>query len=381
MDAFRGIAALSVLVGHCVGAYTHNWKANWEVHLLYGGPVHLYAPFWNMGQVGVALFFFISGFLLYISFGKAWADGRAAPSTASFYKRRFRRIAPAYYASLAILLVLNWAGAVGHEHAPRSVGDVFLHLSFLHNLTPESVSTINGVYWTLAPEAQFYLVLPFIASWFHGKRRFVALFAIITASGLYRVFMSRFAMSHGLGDISHIITPFNFSLIWRLDQFAVGMFFAGLWLESGCAGTANAVPSKSRLNGVFAVVSLALVVVLCLLLDDPAGWLAGSNPVIMSLAFGGLIIGTVGSGPVVKKIIANPLLQFAGIISYSIYLWHMVIVIELNRYFPARTEPGLGKLACFTASGLVLSVAAGLASYLMFERPFLKKVRRAASAP
>nr|MCR5701460.1 acyltransferase [Lachnospiraceae bacterium] len=101
------------------------------------------------GEIGVTIFFLISGFGLFYSLD------RKEQNYFCFMKRRFVRIAPEYYVFLMFLLFFT--PSVGYISF-AGMKDVLLHLLFLHNITPQTSGTINGVLWTMAVTVQFYLI-------------------------------------------------------------------------------------------------------------------------------------------------------------------------------------------------------------------------------
>jgi peptidoglycan/LPS O-acetylase OafA/YrhL len=102
VDSLRAIAALLVFAGHTVTETTslavHPERFVWAT---------------NVAYEGVALFFLISGFLLYRPFVAARAGGRAVPLP-DYARRRVLRIVPAYWAALSIFLAL---GLVSRAHS------------------------------------------------------------------------------------------------------------------------------------------------------------------------------------------------------------------------------------------------------------------------
>ena len=111
----------------------------------------------SFGYVGVFLFFVISGFCIHLQWAKARASGQPHEIRfGAFWKRRFRRLYPAYLIALALYLGLT-ALSVGIKVTGAFVYDVLMHVFMLHNLDPKTAYSINGVFWTLAIEEQLYL--------------------------------------------------------------------------------------------------------------------------------------------------------------------------------------------------------------------------------
>src|SRR6266550_7632994 len=152
IDALRGIAALGVVVYHAVGQAGNAVPQN-----LLKWPVVFIHSLSSFGYVGVFLFFVISGFCIHLQWARAQAAGRTHEVRfAAFWKRRFRRLYPAYLIALALFL-LTAAVSVGIKVTGRFIYDVAMHVFMLHNLDPKTAYSINGVFWTLAIEEQLYL--------------------------------------------------------------------------------------------------------------------------------------------------------------------------------------------------------------------------------
>lgn len=112
------------------------------------------------GWVGVGMFFVISGFCMGASTERKFSDGFSGRVYARYVINRFLRIAPSYYASIAFwYFIITQYDVVVKPVAPF---DILTHLLFIHNFFQQTMYSISGVYWTLAAEMQFYILLPFI---------------------------------------------------------------------------------------------------------------------------------------------------------------------------------------------------------------------------
>src|SRR6266404_1213201 len=151
IDALRGAAALGIVLYHAVGVAGDTGPQN-----LLRWPVVFIHSLTSFGYVGVFLFFVISGFCIHLQWAKARAAGRTNEiKFGAFWKRRIRRLYPAYLIALALYLLMT-ALSVGLKLTGGFVYDVVLHLFMLHNLDPKTAYSINSVFWTLAIEEQLY---------------------------------------------------------------------------------------------------------------------------------------------------------------------------------------------------------------------------------
>jgi peptidoglycan/LPS O-acetylase OafA/YrhL len=153
LDAMRGGAALMVVGYHALSVAPQTAFAGWE--WLLPKVVGFIVQF---AYAGIYMFFVISGFCIHLYWARARAAGIDSPvvNFFAFWKRRVRRLYPAYLAALVLFLVYA-AYKAPVAITPFYVWDVVLHLFMLHNFDPHTTYTINGAFWTLAVEEQLYL--------------------------------------------------------------------------------------------------------------------------------------------------------------------------------------------------------------------------------
>lgn len=152
LDGLRAIACLSVLFFH------FRWISSEYIQAFpTQGPLAYVTAFFLFGNAGVILFFLLSGFLLFLPFAKALLfEDTKWPSVRRFYVRRVFRILPVYYLSLILFILF-----VHPEFLRLAQWSAILKFfTFLMNYN--LAQQINGVFWTLAIEFQFYLLLPLI---------------------------------------------------------------------------------------------------------------------------------------------------------------------------------------------------------------------------
>src|SRR5882724_10656327 len=141
LDGLRAIAALMVVFYHC------------------GVELRL-PPFVIPGYSGVHLFFVLSGYLISRPFWARLVSGQPLPSWRKYGARRFVRIYPTYFVALVVFIAMRFAG---HLHTP-TFADVLLHALLVFNWGDAAqFFVINIAMWTLAIEAQFYVILPIAA--------------------------------------------------------------------------------------------------------------------------------------------------------------------------------------------------------------------------
>ena len=165
VDGLRGIAALVVAVGHIIGmappdhpSFTFR-SANLEHKLIWP---------WLFGGPMVWLFIMLSGFSLYWSEESRISSGKARTKLTDYVGRRAWRILPTYYVALVIgfVVVLPLGSLLVKPspslstYSPVTPTGVLSHIFLLHNLSASWVHQINPPLWSIAVEAQLYVLFP-----------------------------------------------------------------------------------------------------------------------------------------------------------------------------------------------------------------------------
>jgi peptidoglycan/LPS O-acetylase OafA/YrhL len=372
IEGLRGVAVLWVLVFHYVVVRSGHFDdpfVEWVDGLR---PLHVIVRY---GFLGVDLFFLITGFLLVLPWFKHAAEGRAPPSARGFYWRRIQRIVPAYYVHLIVLFfvcvpLINpdlWRSASGFVLA-----NLGLHVFFLHQLTPYSAASlsINGALWTLTLEMQYYILLPLIATWFVRAPYVTAVAFLATALlwqalaahdlqpliSLYGAIGARWNIPEA--DLRHLAAT---QLPSYLGHFALGILCGRAWFRNRGVAAGRVA---SAMLGALAAGSLA---VLYAVLSGGAPLFGEHAWLLFPMSMATFIWAAVSRNPAWgSKLLGLPVLGFIGRVSYSMYLYHLPLLLLLDKYAPAA----LGGLAfpCYFA----MVVGAGAISYRYVEQPFMR---------
>lgn len=141
LDVLRSIAILQVLIYH----FFYRWSD------YTGFSVTLFNRQW----LGVNLFFILSGYLIYNSMIRSKSRGL-------FVKKRFRRIIPAYYLTIAIIGVVFFVGQYTVDYSGWNEGNFYQSAFFNALFLPEGILEgyfyLDGVFWSLIVEVQFYIL-------------------------------------------------------------------------------------------------------------------------------------------------------------------------------------------------------------------------------
>lgn len=230
VEYLRGIAALGVVWFHCTGTFEDGWVKS-------SG---------SLGRFGVEAFFVISGFILPFSIWKRHGAGYRVGDFPTFLARRLTRIEPPYLVSVALTIAVLFlaAQARGGGYPDISVRQVASHPLYLAGVL--GYEWINPVYWTLAYEFCFYVILgltfPFIMT--AGVRGLVvvtviALLVTMGAAGRFDHLVLHFAM--GVAVFVATVGSLSKAGLCALLLFSGSSIAAAGELASAAAGTATAL--------------------------------------------------------------------------------------------------------------------------------------------
>jgi peptidoglycan/LPS O-acetylase OafA/YrhL len=343
IESLRALAAIGVVTSHVYGAtfaFGATVFATFPHRVLFGG-----------GD-GVWLFFVLTGYLLFWPFAKSiYADGAVDPRR--YALNRALRILPLYYVAVVVFLLAN--------HRGGSFGQWGRFVLFEENLSSSTLEKVDGVMWSLVIEVQFYALLPLLA-WILARtarnsvRRAALLIGLVGSCSL----MLRLAL---VQLAAHPHPLWQFSLPTTLFSFTAGMLLA-----LGRLAWERKPPRWARgpvlYGDAWLLASLPFLAL--------AFWRFNLHPLVAVAAV--LVIGAcvlpLCPGRLVRALEWRPLAAL-GVASYSLYIWHLPIVLRLGR------ANGLeGHLARSLAIELPLLIALAAVSYLLVERPFLRLRRR-----
>lgn len=361
LTGLRGIAALFVFIFH-YGSFNPGIRLDLTVPVI-GNALQFPLGF---GFAGVDLFFVLSGFLLSLPFARASLTHTAHQPLAQYYKRRLLRVFPAYYAQLGIILIVgSWFIA----WQPLSGTSFFAHLFMFFNIGWNPVRSMVGVWWTLPVELAFYLMLPFIASFMRPAKWIVFLLSCIVLSLVYRFWSANHFAAVPDGTVIVLAAS---HLPGSLPEFLLGASAAMVvqWFDIKSINK----PSDRVLDVLFlAGTSLAIIWLWEVVLPHGSHyWLGHWSMVIAPLAFGLplslMVISLYWGSRVGRLLFANPVVYFLGLISYSLYLWHFIVLQQADVIF-GEAYKNLQGFPKFLLS-LLLVVMVSTVSYYAFERPF-----------
>jgi peptidoglycan/LPS O-acetylase OafA/YrhL len=310
IDYFRGVAILLVFVYHAtfIVADQIRWPEGlWDFHV---SLLLLPATF---GWAGVSIFFVISGFCIHLSHERA-----KDKSMATFFIRRFFRIYPPY---LVALLIFAACRLEFHAHPWESFRLLAWHALLLNNYL--DYSGISATFWSIAVEAQLYLLYPVLLAISDrmGWRKTLWITAAIElgirlGTPLFTYFFPN------VHEILYVIrSPFYYWFIWTIGAALADAYLQGkplpfargsLLFWVGISVAVYYCGPLSSLSWVGFAIATAYAMAYCL-----------NRPGLTCKPFR-------GSGFLIN------LIQFTGIVSYSMYLLHQpmmkIIVFLLSKH-------------------------------------------------
>jgi peptidoglycan/LPS O-acetylase OafA/YrhL len=360
LDGMRGIAALLV-----VGFHVVVFAEAVRVHLppdpgAWAAPAAGYFLGW--GFIGVDFFFVLSAFLL----SQPFLADRPTQDIPSYAAKRLLRVLPAYYASL----VLAWAllGRTGHPWFAMDWTEVWRHVTFTHGFWFESQLAVSAVYWTLAVELQFYLLLPLLVMPFRTRWWPLALVAASAITIVYRAWA--FLPGDEFGTrFRELQLP---AFLWH---FAIGITAARFRQRL----RDRALPPHRIDAMVLASVAAFIIAPGAVLGFDATRF--GEASYAFTLAYRPLVaigftcvilLGCVGPSRT-AAFFSSPPLKHLGDWSYSLYLTHYASGAWLVLALPTLFSLGLASLA-FVA--VVWSLVVAAAFYWVADRPVMRLKER-----
>jgi len=339
IDLLRGAAIFFVLMNHVNMQLLFR-----DVPYLVGLPLQLvYTLVWN-GQLGVQMFFAVSGFLITSTSIRRWGSPDAL-KVREFYWLRFARIAPLMILLLVVLSGLDLFG-VKHFVVERETGGLgralVAALTFHVNYLEATRGYLPGswdILWSLSVEEMFYLFFPLVARVLRKKGLLVGLLVLLMVAG-------PFARAKA----------FNPNPVWREYSYLGGMDAIAM----GCLTAMLLAGRKVSRRMVWVCGSVgAALLVFCFGFSLTAYKIGlGKSGLLMSVVGVGaclVIAAAVTSGWKAPRVLA-PVLQM-GQRSYEIYLTHMFVVIGVFAVFVAWGKPVSWAWWMFVA---VIVVATGL---------------------
>ena len=350
LDGIRGLAALFVVLNHVF------------LRAFPGYPVD-HAPVWAAGFIygrfAVVVFIVLSGFSLSLAVAR---DGWRLGDLRRYARRRAWRILPAYWAALTFSLAMTWWVLAQPGWPVPDERSVLVNGLLVQDVF--SAASPNRAFWSIAIEAQLYLLLPLLVL---AARRFGAATAL--AAVAVPVLALGVAAGDGARTPAHLIDQYTPDLA---VLFAIGVAAAGV------AATAAA----GRRPWHWYAAALAAPVV-ALIVRRGSVWTIGHFfwvDLALGPALGCLLVAvSTRRGLMLDRVLGARPLRRLGEFSYSLYLTHGPIVIAV--YYGLvqhHVRPGVPTFVLLCAAVVPLTVLFARAFAEIFELPFQRRRGREA---
>ncbi|OBK50369.1 acyltransferase [Mycobacterium sp. 1081908.1] len=348
VEGMRACAAMGVVVTHVAFQTGHSS----------GAAGRLFGRF----DLAVAVFFALSGFLLWRGHAAAARGLGPRPRTGHYLRSRVVRIMPAYLVAVVVILTL----LPDADHASPTVWLANLTLTQIY--VPLTLTGGLTQMWSLSVEVSFYLALPLLALLARrlpaGARvpAIVALAALSWAWGWVPV--------HGPSGINPLNWPPAF-----FSWFAAGMLLAE-WVHCGVG-----VPHRlARHRIVMAVVAALAYLVAASPLAGPEGLVPGTAAQFAVKTAAGSLVAFALVAPLVldrvdtpHRVLGSTPMVTLGRWSYGLFIWHLA---ALAMVFPVLgTFPFTGRMPSVLALTLIFGWAIAAVSYALVESPCREALR------
>ena len=357
LQIVRGIAALLVVLNHIYSK--ESFFPNIQTQ-----PYEQY--FVNLGVSGLTLFFCLSGFLItYILLNEKQHSDTI--HIKRFYLRRVLRIWPLYFVMIIIgqfilpyFVNSNFEG--GDIHSFFAIKSL-LYLVFLPNYVFFIFQPHNpfiDVTWSIGTEEQFYFFWPHCIK--RVKSLFILCLVLIFSQLIAELFTMQLNTVKGSNTFYFLINK----LIKTIEWSKAGYF--GL-------GAISAIVYQRKLileNGIVAnIIKYSPIILACTFLLN-ANCFFPCQFMLLGLSYCCFQLALLDKFKGINKQL-NQVFQWLGKISYSVYLWHCIVIVFVLKWFTQLNivnTPFISILLYFSIISITLVIAT--ISYHLIEAPFLK---------
>ncbi|MFE4572727.1 acyltransferase family protein [Paenibacillus chitinolyticus] len=368
LDGIRAIAVLMVFIYHAWGN-SGIPKLNifgWDITFLL-----------SWGHPGVNLFYVLSGFLLFIPFANYYYNANKCviqPSLKKYFIRRALRILPVYYVFLVLnILLTNNVTILSTE----GVKKLFINIFFLQGFFPEHM--INGVTWTLSNEVQFYILLPFIARYFIGRRALIAFPATLALVIIYRI-VCFFIYTPNIDSIDwkyYYLTEYN--ILGCIDNFTIGMTISSIFYYKKIG------KNRHIDNLIISARYLTWLTPLFfgMLFYTYYSWRFKQNShfswfffsfgfdFFLYILFALIFLYVLFHKSLLTTFLSNTYLRIIGVIGYSVYIWHLPLMDSLNKTNFINSAEGWGKFYRLIPFSLLVILPFSFFMFILVEKYFI----------
>lgn len=348
LDGLRFAAILFVFLYHLSGdVVRHNLSEA-------SAPPSSFYVLTSRLNIGVPLFFVISGMILGLPFARFWLGKGSKVSLKRYFVRRLTRLEPPYLIAMVAFFVLK---LVGHR---GTVEQMLPHLAasivYLHGLIYREFSSINSVAWSLEVEVQFYILAPLLATVFAIGNRWIRR-AVIAAAMMLMAFWNPWIVDLNAARLSPAVWLRHLSLAGNIQYFLAGFLLTDFFLLMP--------PALHRSRHWDLVTLLGWPIFLYMLAAAPGVTYTALPALVLVLYF------AVFYGSYSNRAFATVWVASIGGMCYSIYLLHNYL-IALIGLVTERIGQTLSFEARFAIQALLMTpivLAISICFYRLIEQP------------
>jgi peptidoglycan/LPS O-acetylase OafA/YrhL len=340
LDGIRGMAALFVVLHHC-------WLMSFPGYPANNGPA--WAGWLLYGHLAVVVFIVLSGFSLGVAPARS---GWRLDSLRRYAHRRAWRILPPYWPALIFSLVVAWTIASQPGEGAPTAKSVLVYGLLVQDVF--GAPSPNGAFWSIAVEAQLYLLLPLGLLILRKTSGTVLLVAVLVPVLIIGIFAPSV-------PAVHLLTRFTpqFAVGFTLGMLAAGVIANDRWRRYPWHWFALAA----------ALPALALIAL------KGSVWTVGHYlwvdlAVTPAIA---LLLAAIATGtpePLIKFLDMSPIRSLGGF-SYSLYLVHAPIIVAVSLVIVSpRVMPGVPAFLATLAIGVPLALMFARLFAAVFDLPF-----------
>jgi peptidoglycan/LPS O-acetylase OafA/YrhL len=356
IDGLRFYAIFTVVIFHLNTAFSKHLGLIDLGQSLLGGRNSLGSPAWLLVRLdlGVKVFFAISGMVLALPFLKQYLLNGQKIGLKDYFYRRLTRLEPPFLLSLVMFFGVHvlLLSASPTELLPHfGAGILYAHVFIFGQPNP-----INPVTWSLETEAQFYLLVPLIFYLLFRKNNLGWTIFVTTSFFVSSVLLRSYFIKNNIPELGS-------SVIAYLSNFMIGIIFAWIYL----------------INQLFFVnkrfywdlIGFTAIFTQFYFYKPQHDYL---NNIMFNLSILLMMFATF-KGSLMNWFFTRPVIYIIGGMCYSIYLLHYAFFHLLVKYTGSMTS-GIGYGVDFLIQilvGLPLVLMVSGVFYLLIEKPCMDK--------
>jgi peptidoglycan/LPS O-acetylase OafA/YrhL len=379
-DGLRALACLLVIWHHTTQRLNPEALPDWQKFFHYFG---------MRAEVGVSLFFVLSGCLLSLPFWHSFVNAERMPSLKAYLINRGARIVPAFWFNLIFCTLIGFWFFNQDINWWRFISGLFVINSY--HYSSFFPAELNGPLWSIGLEVSCYLLLPIVLFSIIKSTKKLS-FAIASLIGwivllqlLNPWIINNFMTSNKLKGWQYGLTggAKQWLPYWNIDtffsQFLCGSLAALIIVALRLRGTTQS--RNFDVAAVFFGLAAVLLVADRLVVGAPdritnQPYLAPFYAILMAAVLVASAFSTI-----IYKALDNRVFRWIAKLSFSIYLWHMVLIVLIERkasknyvYYGVTDTSEWVLLSFIVLSG---SICIAALSWRFLESPVLKYARKA----